>query len=146
MEPEHLARDDISALAWDIEETSGERRKTRLNDWTQAFLVVELNRKARQSSGVASAVKMPRNRSALARALLARSMPAARSCSREGPAGRLASAAITAAASASGSDGRKNIADWPSCSRWTGISDTISGRPSARASSMTVLHPSNRDG
>src|SRR5262245_56206370 len=43
MEPEHLARDDISALAWDVEETSWEGRKTSLNDRIQAFLVVELN-------------------------------------------------------------------------------------------------------
>src|SRR5262249_1545683 len=108
MEPKHLARDDISAFAWDIEETSWERRKkTSLNDWTQAFLVVELNQRARQSSGVASALKMPRNRSALARTLLARSGRAARSLSGEGPAGRVASAAITAAASASGSEGRR---------------------------------------
>src|SRR5262245_64796161 len=90
MEPKHLARDDISALAWDVEETSGEGRKTRLNDWTQAFLVVELNRRARQSSGAASAVKMPRNSSALARALLARSVRAAHWLSGEGPAGRVA--------------------------------------------------------
>jgi hypothetical protein len=95
MEPKHLARDDISALAWDVEETSEEGRKTRLNDWTQAFLVVEL-RRARQSSGAASAVKMTRNRSALAlaRALLARSVRDVRSLSGEGPAGRVASAAI----------------------------------------------------
>jgi hypothetical protein len=57
--------------------------------------VVEL-RRARQSSGAACAVKMPRNRSALAlaRALLARSVRDARSLSGEGPAGRVASAAI----------------------------------------------------
>jgi hypothetical protein len=56
MEPEHLALHDISALAWDIEETSGQGRKTSLNDWIQAFLVVELNQRACQSSGAASAV------------------------------------------------------------------------------------------
>ena len=49
MEPEHLAQHDISALARDVEETSGQGRKTSLNDWIKAFLVVELNRRARQS-------------------------------------------------------------------------------------------------
>src|SRR5262245_27625250 len=126
MEPEHLARDDISALAWDVEETSWEGRKTSLNDRIQAFLVVELNRGAVNRQGrPARPSRCPGTVQRLGRALLARSMRAARSRSREGPGRRVGSAAIMAPRARPESEGWKNIADWPSCSRWTGISDTI---------------------